>query len=81
MSIKINIDKVKNIAHERRRVARDKEMLPYDNIIMKQIPGNNLKQTEVERQKIRDKYTDIQIKIDSAKTPEEIKIIMSSWEK
>ena len=71
--ITINMDKAKAIGHDMRREARAEEFKPYDEVIMKQIPGNDAAVAEAERQKIRDKYDVIQTKIDAAKTPEEIK--------
>lgn len=71
--IVVNIDKAKNIAHNMRRAARNEEFKPYDEVIMKQIPGNSVIEAEAERQAIRDKYTVIQNNIDSASTPDEIK--------
>ena len=61
--ITININKAKDYVHDIRRVRRAKEFEPYDNIVMKQIPGNDLINAEAERQKIRDKYSVIQEQI------------------
>jgi hypothetical protein len=72
MGIVINIDKAKNIAHDIRRAARAEEFKPYDEVIAKQIPGQ-ADGAEAERQKIREKYAEIQIQIDAAQTPDEIK--------
>jgi hypothetical protein len=71
--IKINMDKAKNIAHDMRRAAREKEFAPLDAIIMKQIPGTSAQEAEASRQFIRDKYAAIQTAIDAAQTPEEVK--------
>lgn len=71
--IKINLDKAKNIAHNIRREARAEEFKPYDEVIMKQIPGNDLQEAETKRQEIRDKYSIIQDEIESSTTAEEIK--------
>lgn len=71
--IVVNIDKAKNIAHDLRRSARAEEFKPYDEIIMKQIPGVDAQQAEAARQAIRDKYAVVQAEIDAASTPEEIK--------
>jgi hypothetical protein len=73
MSIVINLDKAKNIGHNLRRDARAKEFAPHDEIISKQIPGTFAAEAEVARQAIREKYAVIQLKIDAAITPEEIK--------
>lgn len=72
-SIRINLEKAKNIAHDIRRIKREEEFAPYDNIIAKQIPGNSAQQAESERQKIRDKYATMQQQIDNSTTPEQIK--------
>lgn len=71
--IVVNIDKAKTIAHEMRRAARAEEFKPYDEVIMKQIPGVDIQTVEAERQAIRDKYAAIQAQIDAAATPDEIK--------
>jgi hypothetical protein len=73
--ITVDMVKAKNIAHQRRRDARTKEFKPYDEIIMKQIPGNDSVQAELARQAIREKYADLQIQIDAAQTAEELKQI------
>jgi hypothetical protein len=64
--ITINLTKAKDIAHEKRRAARSAEFAPHDEVIMKQIPGNDAVQAEVARQAIRDKYAVIQSDIDAA---------------
>ena len=69
----INIDKAKAIGHEMRRAARAEEFKPHDEVIMKQIPGNDYNQAEAARQAIRDKYAALQAEIDAAATPDEIK--------
>lgn len=66
--IKINLDKAKNIAHSFRRMTREDEFLPYDEALMKKLPGVDLEQVEADRQKIRDKYATIQSEIDAAQT-------------
>lgn len=74
--ITINLDKAKAIAHDKRRAARAAEFEPLDAIIMKQIPGNDLAQAEVERQTIRDKYAVLQAQMDAAQTVEELKALL-----
>lgn len=74
--ININLNKAKNIAHEKRRALRSEEFAPYDEIIMKQIPGNNLVMVESERQKIREKYDQIQNLIEAVTSLEELKKIL-----
>jgi hypothetical protein len=75
--ITINLDKAKNIAHDMRRAARAKEFEPYDNIIAKQIPGAAFQDAEAARQAIRDKYAQMQIQLDAAQSPEELKSVLS----
>ena len=76
MTIIVNMNKAKEIAHEKRRAARAEEFKPYDEIIMKQIPGNDYTQAEAARQVIRDKYAVLQAQMDSAQTPEELKSLL-----
>lgn len=71
--IRINVDKAKDIAHGMRRAARAEEFKPHDEVIMKQIPGNDMAVAEAARAAIREKYTAMQSDIDSASTIEEIK--------
>lgn len=75
MSIVINIDKAKDIAHDVRRAARAEEFKPLDEAIAKQIPGQ-VEGAEASRQVIRDKYAAMQTAIDAAATVEEIKAAM-----
>jgi hypothetical protein len=74
--IQINLNKAKEIAHNIRRNQRAEEFAPLDEVIMKQIPGNDLTSAESERQKIRDKYDEIQNAIDTAESPEELKDLL-----
>jgi hypothetical protein len=74
--IRIDIDKAKDIAHEKRREARAEEFKPHDEIIMKQIPGNNMVQAEAARQAIRDKYDELQTQMNEAQTVEELKELL-----
>jgi len=74
--ITININKAKDIAHEARRAARAKEFAPLDEIIMKQIPGNDHAQAEAARQAIREKYATLQAQMDAAQTPEQLKALL-----
>lgn len=68
--IVINIDKAKAIGHDMRRAARAEEFKPLD--VKATIPSE-AEAAETARQFIREKYADIQTKIDAAATPEEIK--------
>ena len=74
--ITINIDKAKNIAHEKRRIARTNEFTPLD--IKATIPSESVA-AEAARQIIRDKYVEIQIGINDAETVDEIKTEMNKF--
>ena len=76
--IKINMEKAKNFTHDIRRDKRAKEFEPHDNVIMKQIPGNDLNAAEAARSEIRAKYDVIQSQIEQAVTPEELKQIIEN---
>ncbi len=76
--IVINLDKAKGIAHEIRRAKRAEEFAPYDEIIMKQIPGNDAVEAEAARQVIRDRYAQIQLDIDSAPGVNELKFVLDN---
>ena len=71
------MNKAKAIAHDIRRAARAEEFKPYDEVIMKQIPGIDVQAVEYARQEIREKYAEMQIAIDSANSPEEIKAVLN----
>ena len=71
--IKINLSKAKEIVHAARREARAEEFKSYDEIIMKQIPGNDFDNAEAERVKIRAKYATIQDEIDACTDAEQLK--------
>ena len=60
---------MKEIAHEMRRKVRQEEFEPYDNIIMKQIPGEDAVSAEAARAEIRTRYVGIQSSIDEAADP------------
>jgi hypothetical protein len=72
-TVDVDLDKAKDIGHDIRRIKREAEFAPFDAIIMKQIPGNSAVEAEAGRQAIRDKYAAIQIKIDAAEDPDQIK--------
>jgi len=76
--IVINIDKAKGIAHDIRRTKRAEEFAPYDEVIMKQIPGNDAVEAEAARQAIRDKYATIQTNIDNATNTDALKTIVDN---
>jgi hypothetical protein len=64
--ITVNVNKAKEIAHTVRRAKRAEEFAPHDEVIMKQIPGNDYTAAEAARAEIRAKYDTIQTDIDSA---------------
>jgi hypothetical protein len=68
-----DLDRCKEIGHDRRRQQRAEEFKPYDEVIAKQIPGADAVAAEEARQQIRDKYALIQDVIEGASTPDEIK--------
>jgi hypothetical protein len=76
MGITVNLNKAKDIAHEKRRAARAEEFKPYDEVIMKQIPGTDFQEIEAARQAIREKYATLQAQMDAAQTPEELKALL-----
>jgi hypothetical protein len=63
--ITINLNKAKAIAHDKRRLARAAEFAPLD--IKATIPSEAAA-AESSRQFIRDKYADIQARIDATPT-------------
>ena len=73
MSITINIDKAKAIAHDARRTARSAEFAPLD--IKATIPSEATA-AEAARAAVRAKYATMQTAIDAATTPDEIKAAM-----
>jgi hypothetical protein len=78
MPIGINMNKAKEIAHDKRRVARAEEFAPHDDIIAKQIPGASTQEAEAARQAIREKYAEIQVEIDNASSVAELKTIVDN---
>lgn len=71
--IVINLDKAKQIAHEKRRAARSEEFAPLD--IKATIPFETAS-AEAERQIIREKYAAMQVQMDAASTPDELKALI-----
>jgi hypothetical protein len=71
--IEHDLDKCKTLGHDLRRQQRAEEFKPFDEVIMKQIPGADAVAAEEARQSIREKYALIQEAIDLAATPNEIK--------
>jgi len=76
--IEHDLDKCKTLGHDLRRQQRAEEFKPYDEMIMKQIPGAEHTTAEAARQAIRDKYALIQDVIEGAATPEEIKAALEA---
>lgn len=74
--IKIDMLKAKEIAHKYRRAKRELEFTPYDEVIMKQIPGVDKDAAEIARQAIRAKYDTIQVSIDACTDAAQLKQIM-----
>jgi hypothetical protein len=68
-----DLDKCRAIGHDIRRTKRAQEFAPHDEVIAKQIPGKDQAQAEEARQVVRDKYAAMQVAIDEAATPDEIK--------
>ena len=73
--ITINLDKAKNIAHDKRRTARSAEFAPLD--IKATIPAE-AQAAEASRQVIRDKYATIQNNINSVTNIDALKQIVES---
>lgn len=74
MPISINLDKAKGIAHEVRRAKRAAEFAPLD--IKATIPSEAAA-AESARQVIREKYAEMQIDIDAAQNPDQLKAIIT----
>ena len=72
-AVEVDLDQAKSIGHTIRRQQRAEEFKPYDEVIMKQIPGADATAAEEARQQIRDKYAQVQEQIDAAATPDDIK--------
>lgn len=69
--------KAKEAAHEIRRNKRAEEFAPYDEIVAKRIPGQEA-QAEAARQRIRDKYAQLQTQIDAAQGVEDLRQMLRS---
>ena len=76
-AIKEDLTESKKLAHKHRRSKRTKEFKPYDDIVMKQIPGSDTTEAEAERVKIRDKYATMQTSIDNASDVAAIKTALN----
>ncbi len=73
--ITINLDKAKNIAHDKRRAARSAEFAPLD--IKATIPAE-AQAAEASRQVIRDKYATMQNNINNVADLDALKQIVES---
>jgi hypothetical protein len=73
--ITINLDKAKDIAHDKRRIARSAEFAPLD--IKATIPAE-AQAAETARQAIRDKYATMQNDINDAVDLDALKQIVES---
>ena len=72
-AVAVDLGKAKDIGHDKRRAARTEAFAPFDEIIAKQIPGADAAEAEAARQGIRDRYAEVQVAIDAAADPGEIK--------
>ena len=76
--ITVNLTKAKTIAHDVRRAKRAEEFAPFDEIIMKQIPGADATAAEVSRANVRTKYATVQTNIDAAADVAALKTVVES---
>ena len=76
--IEHDLDKCKALGHDLRRIQRNAEFAPFDEIIAKQIPGADALAAEEARQAIREKYALIQDAIDIAEDPDTIKLTLEA---
>ncbi len=75
-----DLSKSKEIGHELRRAKRSEEFAPYDDLISKQIPGADIDAAEASRASIRSRYATIQLSIDNAASPADIKAALNGDE-
>jgi hypothetical protein len=75
MAIVIDLTKAKDIAHDKRRVARSAEFAPLD--IKATIPSEATA-AEAARQQVREKYAEIQANINAANDVTALKQIVES---
>jgi hypothetical protein len=68
-----DLERCREIGHDKRRAARADEFAPHDELIAKQIPGADAAAAEAARQEIRDRYALVQEAIDTAEDPAAIK--------
>lgn len=77
--IVVNLEKAKDIAHDKRRLAREEEFKPFDAVISKQIPGVDFVEAEAQRQVIREKYAEIQSEINAASDVGTLSTLVNSF--
>lgn len=70
-----DVEKCKEISHNKRRAVRDAEFTPLDREVT--IPAKAT-EAEAKRQAIRDKHAAVQIAIDAAETHADLKEILAS---
>lgn len=75
--ITVNMPKARDISHAARREARAAEFEPHDKVIAMQIPGADAQAAEAARQAIREKYADVQARIDAASDADALKSILA----
>lgn len=68
--IKVDLNRAKDISHEKRRQAREQEFAPLD--IKATIP-HLAESIEAQRQEVREKYADIQTQIEKATCVDDLK--------
>jgi hypothetical protein len=76
--IEHDLERCKTIGHDHRRAARAAEFAPHDEVIAKQIPGNDAAAAEAARQSIREKYAAVQEAIEAASSPDQIKAALAA---
>lgn len=77
-AVGVDLGKARDIGHDIRRQQRAEEFKPYDEVIMKQIPGADAVAAEEARQQVRFKYALIQDAINVASNPDEIKAALEA---
>ena len=77
-TVEPDLELAREIAHDWRREAREKEFAPHDEVISKQIPGAALTAAEPAREEIRTRYAAIQDELDAAVDVDGLKSIMVS---
>lgn len=72
----VSLTKSRGIAHDLRRRDRSNEFAPFDDVIMKQIPGADSVAAEASRAAVRTKYETMQTGIDEAASTDELKVLL-----